>query len=297
VIFIVLAVLFLVALFFIKNKTTFFNGGKEVVSNGLNTGTATLAEIINKDTDGDGILDWEEGLWGTDPTKKETTPGISDSDAIEKLKAENRANIKNADGNESIAENLTKTDQFSRELFSTMVSLNQNGVVDQATIDKLGVSLAEKIQNPEIRKVFAISDIKTINDDSIQAFTNYDSTLNKIFEKYPTNYSVLDVLEEFMIDEDTVDVDVLTKLDQIIGQTEKIINELVKMNTPQSLSVLHLNFINSLERLLENTSDIKLFDTDAILALSGISKYEENANKLEIDFNNLINTVSQKLNN
>ena len=43
--------------------------------------------MINKDTDGDGILDWQENLYGLDPTKKETTPGTPDSTAISKLKA------------------------------------------------------------------------------------------------------------------------------------------------------------------------------------------------------------------
>ncbi|MEK7582072.1 MAG: thrombospondin type 3 repeat-containing protein, partial [Patescibacteria group bacterium] len=30
----------------------------------------TLGQLIGKDTDGDGLKDWEEMLWGTDPNKK-----------------------------------------------------------------------------------------------------------------------------------------------------------------------------------------------------------------------------------
>ena len=203
--------------------------------------------------------------------------------------------LKNGD-NQSI-ENLTQTDQFSRELFSTIATLNQNGIVDQATIDKLGASLAEKIQNPIIRKVFLISDIKTINDNSVQAFINYNNALNSIFQKYPTTYSVLDVLQEFIIDENSVDVSVLSKLNPIIEQSNKVMTAMVKMNVPQSLSVLHLNFINTLQRLVENLSDIKLYDNDSIVALGGISKYKENTTQLESDLNNLVNVIDQKLKN
>ena len=84
------AVVFVVVLFFIKNKTTFqnyLNNGNDEQNNGLVYSTETLESMVNKDTDGDGILDWEEGLWGTDPIKKETTPGTPDKVAIEKIKA------------------------------------------------------------------------------------------------------------------------------------------------------------------------------------------------------------------
>jgi len=298
VILIVVAVLSLFVLFFIKNKTTFFNNEKQIVSNRLNTGTATLAEIINKDTDGDGILDWEEGLWGTDPTKKETTPGISDSEAIEKLKAENGISAKNTDENENITENLTKTDQFSRELFSTMITLNQNGAVDQATIDKLGSSLAEKMQNPVIRKVFTLSDIEVKNDNSEEAIINYLKTFDDIHKKYPDiSYTVLDVLQELMVDEDSVDVTVLIKLDPIIEQNNKIITALIKMDVPQYFSTLHLDLVNSLERLGENAEDMRLFDTDPIVALGGISQYENNLAQLELSLKNFANGLNQKLSN
>ena len=91
------AIAFVVALFFVKNKTTFKNSldsSSKSQENGLAYNSATLEDLVNKDTDGDGILDWEEGLYGLDPTKKETTPGVSDQNAISKLKAEQRANAK-----------------------------------------------------------------------------------------------------------------------------------------------------------------------------------------------------------
>ena len=254
--------------------------------------------MINKDTDGDGILDWQENLYGLDPTKKETTPGTPDSTAISKLKAlQGDSASKTSEDNKKNIENLTKTDQFARELFATISAASQDGAVDQATIDKLGETLAEKIQNPEIRKVFTISDIKIINDNSKQAITNYLNALENIHKKYPDiSYTVIDVLQKFMIDENNVDVSVLTKLDPIIEQNNKIITALTKMETPESISVLHLDIINSLERLGENASDIRLFETDPILSLGGVTQYEKNVKQLETSLNNFGNAIAQKLN-
>ena len=115
-----LAIVFVVALFFVKNKTVFKNDPSPVlsgISEGLNYGNETLENLINKDTDDDGILDWEEGLWGTDPTKKETTPGTPDGVAVEKLKTEQSKNLENNGEAPSVnqgEENLTQTDKFSR---------------------------------------------------------------------------------------------------------------------------------------------------------------------------------------
>ena len=72
---------------------------------------------------------------------------------------------------------------------------------------------------------------------------------------------------------------------------------MLKTSVPESISALHLNVINSQQRLEENISDMKLFDSDAIVALGGISKYQENAIKLESDLNNLANAINQKLSN
>ena len=253
---------------------------------------------MNRDTDGDGILDWEEGLYGLDPTKKETVPGVPDNSSINRLKNEQEENEQGESLLKINTENLTETEKFSRELFATVAATSQNGVIDQATIEQLGASLSDKIQNTPPRKIFLVFDIKIINDDSVQSFKNYNGALNNINKKYPaTNYTILDVLEKFIADENNVDVSALTKLDPIIEQTNKIITAMTKTSVPQSISNLHLNIINGLEKLSENLSDIKLYESDAIIALGGISKYQENSNQLELDLNNLANTINQKLKN
>ena len=207
-----LAIVFVVALFFIKDKTVFKNNSSSVlerISGGLTYENETLENLIKKDTDDDGILDWEEGLWGTDPTKKETTPGTPDGVAVEKLKAEQSENTENKGKNNPAnqgEENLTQTDRFSRELFATVAALNQNGTMDQATIDALSASLAEQIQNSAPQKIYVLKDIKIINNDSFQAVKKYSDTLTDIYEKNNKEKGVPEILEKLTADEENMSI-------------------------------------------------------------------------------------------
>ena len=292
-----MAVAFLVVLFLIKTGFVFKNPFSSIKQeNGLTYSNTTIGGLVNKDTDGDGIPDWEESLWGTDPTRKETTPGISDSVAIEKLKQQQGISGQ-INGTNQNNPNLTKTDQFSRDLFATVVMLNQNGEVDQATVDKLGSSLADNIKNSPLKKIFLLSDIKIIKDDSIMAVKKYSDTLNSIYQKNPIKYTVMDVLQKFIGDGNNADASVLSELDPIIGWTNKIINEMLKMETPQSLTSMHLDVVNNLQKIVGNLNDMKLYDTDIIVALGGISQYDQNTTALGSAVDKLANAIDGKLKN
>jgi hypothetical protein len=292
--------LFLVVLFLIRDTSIFkktINFVKGNQENGLTYGNATIEELVNKDTDGDGIPDWEERLYGLDPTKKETTPGISDSTALSKLQIEKGEGTSGINGGviSTEPEKLTQTEQFSRELFATVAASSQNGTMDQATIDALGSSLAEKIEKPVVRKVFTTSDLKIINDDSVQSVKKYNKTMDDIHVKYPIKGSIIGILQKFVADQNNLNVSALADLDPIITQMKNIIKDGAKMSVPQSLVSLHLDFLNAGERVVENLNDVQLFESDPILAMGAIIQYNANATSLEMAAIRLKNTIEQKI--
>lgn len=282
--------LFLVVLFLIKSG--FFS--KNSISSlwnkdeGLIYDNTTVGELVYRDTDGDTIPDWEEALWGTDPTKKETTPGTPDTTVISKLKTSQELGLEDE-------QNLTETDKFSRELFSTIASLSQAGTIDQETVDKLSSSLIERIQNTPQRKIFTTSDIKITNDDSIAAFKKYNDTIDAINKKYPVQGDIIEILQKFIIDANNVDASVLQELDPIIKQVQNIINATLEAEVPQSIASLHIDFLNAGEKYIENLTDIKLYDTDPLMALSAITQFEKNLLLSETAIVKLKSTINQKL--
>jgi len=296
VILVALVVLFVVAIFATRTKAVFKNNKTEggLVYNG----TETIGELVNKDTDGDTVPDWEESLLGTDPTKKDTDgDGTPDDIEIEKKKRD-RSLVTGAsvDASKSL-EDLNKTDQLSRELFSTIAALSQAGTVDDGTVDTLSDSLIERIQNSTPKKVFVASDLKIIKDNSANAVRDYNNALNKIFTKEPIKYTVFDVLDKFIIDSENVDTDALLELHPLIKQSNAIVDGIVKMSVPESLVTLHLELVNSIQSLAENMSSIALYESDIVIALNGLTQYQKNTEILEDSSNKLYEAINQKINN
>jgi hypothetical protein len=293
------AVVFLALLFFIKNRSWFSSTANYLTQSqnpeGLTYDTDIVENLVAKDTDSDGVVDWEESLWGTDPSKKDTDgDGVPDNVAIEKLKKEREDSV-GVSESPGEAENLTKTDEFSRELFATIAALNQNGEMDQATMDQLGASLADRIQNATPRKIFTLSDLKIIKSDTVADIKNYNDALDKINKINTGGQTVIDILQKFTADGNNVDTSALAELDPIIEQAQEIVEGMKKISVPQSLASLHLNFLNALERISENVSDIKLYDTDSVVALGAISQYNDNTTALGSATNALGNAIEQKL--
>jgi len=301
---VIFVVIFFAVIFSLKTKSEFKNEANQM--NGLTyRGTETIEELTNKDTDLDGVLDWEEGLWGTDPTKKDTNgDGVSDGVEVAKVKGNSDSGLAYGQPEE---ENLTETEKFSRELFSTVVTLNQTGGLDQETVDILSTNLAEQIKNPTLRKVFSYSDIKTTNDNSVLATQNYSNSLDAVFKKYPTLFingyegivipiglTFAGVFQTFL--ENGEDLNVLTQLNPTIKDLQGIIDGMAKMTVPNGLLVLHLEAINALERIAENLSDLKLIENDTILAMGAANKFAENIDLLESSINKLQTAIKQKLN-
>ena len=75
---IALAVVFVGTLFLLKNKTLFQNQPlNQVNGSAISYDGKLVSDLVTIDTDSDGIADWEETLWGTDPTQK-----VSNSEEI-----------------------------------------------------------------------------------------------------------------------------------------------------------------------------------------------------------------------
>jgi hypothetical protein len=283
-------VVFVVAIFFIKSNSSYKNSneGKE----GLVVNTEILGDLLNKDSDKDGILDWEENLWNTDPNSKDTDgDGEGDKAEIEKLKIENGLNQPPQD-----PKTLTRTDKFSQELFTTVAALSQSGELDQMSVEQISESLKEQIQTSSVKIVFTTSDIIVSNDNSIESIKAYDKAITELTSKNQLEVNPLSIFQESIMVDGEINSEILMQLDPLIEKLEETVAGYQQINVPGDLVHYHLNLMNSLQRFTENLIDIRNFESDGLIALGAISKYEENTDALENATKRLNDFLLTKLN-
>lgn len=246
----------------------------------LTTEKATVSELVKKDTDGDGVADWEEALWGTDQNKKETFDGNSDLVYINNKK-------KSLNITEGIAsnDNLTETDKFSRGFFASFVAMKQAGTVDSTTINNFSSALGQKIATPSLIDQYKIEDIKTkegMNDDErkdyyLSVATLYDTYKESglgdelgIVSGNLTNYSSTG--KESSSDE----------LLLIADKYQEFGQKLMEIKVPKDLAQYHLNIANASNNTGIAVRNMVKIISDPVAGLTGLSEYQKYREDLEI---------------
>jgi len=168
--------------------------------------------------------------------------------------------------------NLTETDKFARELFSTVAALNQSGEIDETTVEELTTSLALEIQTPVQRKVFTMADLKITSDNSTASYQKYSTDTDKIFiGKYPFDEKVIDILQRFSESGEDGSPTILAELDPVIKNLITMVEGMATVKVPAEIATNHLDVTNGLQKILENLEDFRNFEKDPIRTFGAAS--------------------------
>lgn len=282
IILVILGVLFFVISGLISKKN-YFTASK---NSKLQTGSLTINDLLKKDSDGDGVMDWEEALWGTDVNNKISFNGISDAEYIKQRRGE----LKIASG--SISEEsgtLSETDKFAQEFFASLSAMKQSGRIDQDTINNVSTALGQKIVDPTMIDKYTTKDIKIGENDGVEMQKAYYSDIKKLFEDY-SKKGIGDEVEIISVLANLDTAGNKSYADQLIQITnayqeyaEKIIETLV----PQSLASHHLKIANSANNTGIAVGNMAKMADDPIVGLSGLSQYQKYSDELILSVGNL----------
>ncbi len=228
-----------------------------------------LSELIGKDSDLDGIKDWEEALWDTDPNKKDTDgDGVSDGAEIA---ARKKAAGLIETATSTNTEKLNETDAFSREFFAAVLSLKQSGQLNDDTINNLSKALTESLASQE-KPRYAESDMR-ITTDTKENIESYASGFWKLAEKYvPANLgNELSVIAKALNDNDQ---DELNGLDYYIEAYQNISQETLALGVPRGIAMSHLALTNSYASLSVALQKIKSVFENPLVAMIGLSEHK-----------------------
>ncbi len=235
--------------------------------------TVSLQNYIDRDTDGDGLKDWEEGLWGTDPTLADSDQnGISDNVEVGNKKAVLAVSGGDDQSEGSLPnEKLTQTDAFSRELWATVNTLVESGNATPENLAKISEAAAQYIKNSGNINTYTLAEIKIASDNSQINFVEY---LNRSGEVLSKNRLPGDnVAELFFSYLETKNMYYKLQLENNAKSYKSLRDGLLSATVPPDGANLHLNLVNSVNNVYEDLLLMLDEENDPLLAVSAVSQF------------------------
>lgn len=241
----------------------------------ITTTTVKVQELLDKDTDSDGIKDWEEVLWGTD-INTSATFGMNDSIYVENKRNELNAN-NGIEG--SGAQNFNDTERIAQEFLATILTLRESGNLNTFNITNLAEKFSKDIgTTAELRATYKSADVRTATDTAASKKAYYD-TFSKALATAKKNDmgNEIVVIADYFSSEES-DAAALTKLSNTYATLTK---SLKSMNAPSSAAALHLELLNESDNMAAIFKNIAQIDDDSIIGLVAIAQFEINEPKME----------------
>jgi len=260
---VVTVIIIFITFFFIIKGVIFLFKSKKLKS--TQPAQITVGEVIQKDSNNNGIPDWEEYLWGLDPYKN----GVSNKEFIMAKKNTLAQNDSGLLGDSSST--VTANDDLSREFFAAIVSLQQTGSLDDASMKTLTDAIGENVKTEEIKDVYTFNMMKIVND-STTANNTYRDNLSSLV----TKYSDADIGSEltFIIQGlNNKDPQALYAAKTVGVAYQDFGKEFIKIPVPKALADLQLSAANNYEKVGESINDLTL--TDQIKGMKALLNYKK----------------------
>lgn len=243
-----------------------------------------LREYAEKDTDADGLLDWEETLYNTDPNNPHShSPDMTDGEAV-------RANllvpvVDTTEGPtpEEIIASLTGieaapgtiTREFARKFFSKYFASRANVV--RPTSEEIAQFISTEINalkaETAFRPAYSASDAITVATTN-QALRAYVVASEQVLRDSDTGISTdaLDLFSGLVKKDDASAAEMLKEL----GRAYKNAGDAsIKVSAPSSITIAHVALANAFAHMGDAITNMGYYGTDPLRGFLGLSQYND----------------------
>lgn len=221
----------------------------------------TVKQFVDIDTDSDGLPDWEESIWGTNPEKTDTnSDGISDFDFVTSKKQ----GLATTEQNE--------TTILSTEIMQTIFALLNKDANSAQAIANLGDAAGQSIVNPQPTNKYTSSSF-TVGGISKNEVKTYYTTFQKAYTTFAELKSKVKSPDEFELLSVAIsseDPDQLLDLDQTIKKYTAFETSLLAMKVPSDNMQTHVAFTNSIASIVSALTKSKQLYTNSVVGINGI---------------------------
>ncbi len=205
--------------------------------------------VLEQDTNSQNYVDWQKILEANDIASTSKSTDLTKS-----------------------KDKLNSTDLLGRDFFAKYMELRQMGYAnDKASQEELVSQVIQSGVMLASPKEYSIINIKTINDDSVEAIKKYANDAGYVFKTYSISSR-----NEAVIAKDSFDKEnpaILKELDPIIRSYKNILNGLLNVKVPQSMSKMHVDLINSVSSLVFIVEKLRISDVDPLAGVQAVARY------------------------
>lgn len=259
-----------------------------------------LQAYAKKDSDSDGLPDWEEALYGTNPNSSHSvSQTLTDSEAVAQGLVQPRFSSQVASTTSAIdpanipgvvAGNDTVTAQFAQSLFSNYLTQRKDST--PPTQEEIATYVASAMQDFVAKHAsqnsYTATQVKVAGTGAT-ALTAYAGNVEDAFaaNTIATTKSEVDYFADAVEKNDIAALPQVAAIGKAYAATAK---DFIDVPVPAEAQKAHLDIANSLARLGEDITDMASLETDPLRAYLGLSQYQTDSQTLTTSFTEL-NTV------
>lgn len=210
-----------------------------------------------KDTDGDGLKDWEEALWGTDPN-------VPDAEKAKEAPSTTRSKK---------APPLTATDTLGRNIFTQYMNLKQVGLVNDApSIKQAATNVVESTLAANTGpKIFSTNDFTVSQNISVRDYINAVGGIIKNRTPKITRSEIV-IFREALANQDAT---LLKQLDPASVAYKAMLSDLSLLVVPSTMADLHTRLLNTISSVGYVVDSFKLGFSDPATSIKGLALFQQ----------------------
>lgn len=234
-----------------------------------------LRDLVGRDSNANGIADWEEALWGLDPNGD----GTANKAIIDAKKSEQTNS-----GDSTTAPKPNETKEFAQDLFSTIASLKASGNLTEQNITdlsgKIGGSVSEKVT---LDDKYTITDLKLVDTSSKSGVQKYYNASIATLKKY-NNKGIGQEMAVVARAENTENGAGIGDLKPISDAYLALAEDYKKIPVPAGAALVHISIVNDMINLGIAVRNMEELYSNSIIGAIGIAQYERYNKELLDDF-------------
>jgi hypothetical protein len=243
-----------------------------------------LRAYATQDSDGDGLPDWEEALFGTDPHKTDSKNlGMTDAQAVQSGKIALKVG-QNASSTPSAGESLASTipgqqaatssmtAQFAQAFFNNYISTRGSRPPTQAEAQQFVQGAVANLVQSGIRPDVYTASSMHISGSGSASLQAYAAAMDQVLSSHSAAVAY-DEITYFSDAAQKNDKSAVASLKAISSAYVSTAQAAATVSVPNEAAQAHLAFVNSMSRLGTTIDDLSGVQGDPIRALVALGNY------------------------